>query len=92
MRLRTLVHSNLYTSQLKLLGGVCRLDDVLCAVEWSLARRPETYRVVKNMQDIRLLKTDAQPGIPALRVWFRIRTDEEVHLLYIELNPPMDEP
>lgn len=88
--LRTLVHSDLYTSQLPLLGDIQRLDDVLCAVEWSLARNPNIYGVVRGMRGVRLLKTDAQNDVPALRIWFRISDNGDVHLLYIERNPPQE--
>ena len=82
--LRTLVHSDLYTAQLELLGDIKRLDDVLCAVEWSLARNPNIYGIVRGMRDVRLLKTDPHNEIPALRIWFSISDNGDVHLLYIE--------
>jgi hypothetical protein len=81
--LRTLVHAPEYTNQLRTLGDIQRLDDVLAGMEWALGSRAEYFDIVEGMEDVRLLLTDAIGGLPAFQVWFRIE-NETVHLLYID--------
>jgi hypothetical protein len=82
---RTLIESPTYSQQLASLGDPERMDEIVRGVTWALCRNPEIYDVVKGYRDIRLLKTDAYPGAPALRIWFRIdENGQHVHLEYIE--------
>jgi len=59
-----------------------RLDDVLSGIVWALCRAPESFEKVSDL-GLYLIKTDAAPGIPRLRVWYTFN-DTEVHLLFIE--------
>lgn len=89
---RELVESVPYTAQVLALGGFERLDDALTGVCWALSTNPEIFDIVKGFKDIRLIKTDALGGLPALRVWFRIDTvTEKVYLEYIEAIPEDDD-
>jgi hypothetical protein len=77
---RTLIESDRYRQKLAALGDAQRMG-----VTWALCNNPMVYEVVKGMRDIRLLKTDAFPGAPAVRIWFRIDEDgAHVHLEDIE--------
>lgn len=59
-----------------------RLDEVLSGVIWTLCRAPDSFQKVSDL-DLYLIKTDAAPGVPALRVWYTFN-DNEVHLMFIE--------
>jgi hypothetical protein len=83
--LRTIIESEAYRRQFETLGDAARLDDILTGVTWALSTNPEVYEVVKGLKDIRLLKTDAFPDAPPLRIWFRIdEGGQHVHLEAIE--------
>ena len=80
--LRTLRESDEYRAQLKKIGNAERLDDALRMPTWVLARRPEIHPEIAG--SVRLLKTTALGGVPALNIFFRIEDDGTVLLLYIE--------
>jgi hypothetical protein len=59
-----------------------RLDDVLAALYFALARRPEMFPAISGTS-LSLAKTEFYPDAPALRIFFTY-TDTEVHLLAVE--------
>lgn len=66
--------------------SVKRLDEILLGITWVLARKPESFNKVGEL-DLHLAKTDpVPPDIPALYIWFWFN-DSEVHLLSIERAP-----
>lgn len=77
-----------FSAQCEALGGAYRLDQALEGVYWVLARYPEAYSVVPGLKRTRIVTThrfeDAQGVLPRLRVYFRIESEDEVCLLWIE--------
>lgn len=61
-----------------------RLDDVLAALYFSLARQPEVFPTIPGTS-LSVAKTSVYPNAPALRIFFTY-TDTEVHLLIIEFS------
>jgi hypothetical protein len=59
-----------------------RLDDILAALYFSLARQPETYEKIPGTL-LSVAKTTVYPDAPPVRVFFTY-TDTEVRLLIIE--------
>ena len=80
-----IVESKEYTSQLKGIGDIQRIDSVLIGQTNALAENPHVYDVVPGVEGIRILKTKPAGEIPPLCIWFRIEPDiERVHLLWVE--------
>lgn len=81
----TIVEEHEFTNQLRELGNLERIDDLLTGVYWALSTNPEVYGVLRGFKDVRLLKTDPLAALPAFRIWFRIDArDYQVHLMYLE--------
>lgn len=79
-----IVEEKSFADALNQLGDIKRLDDVLTAVDWALARKPYVYSLIKGTEDVRLYKTRGFEDIPAFRIWFKIGEDNRVYLLMIE--------
>lgn len=77
-----------FSAQCEALGGAYRVDQALAAVYWELERYPEAYSVLRGLRRTRLVTThrfeDAEGVLPRLRVYFRIESEDEVCLLWIE--------
>lgn len=90
-RYRTLIEEELFSRQVKKLGGAFRIDDALDPIIEALATRPEGFSTIPGWEPFRLAKTvplvsGGGDEIPGLRVWFRVENDE-VHLMYVEEIP-----
>jgi hypothetical protein len=70
------------------LGGAYDVDDALEAVRWTLATRAELYPILPGCRALRAIRTDefsrTTGNTPALRVYFRILTDDLVELAWVE--------
>lgn len=88
IKMRTLIHSELFWHQYSQLGEVKILDNVLTGITWALANRPEKYPIVEGTTLLRLAKSrDTKWGddkISAFRIWFKIQDENCVELLAIE--------
>lgn len=81
--LRTIRQEPKFDEEIKALGISCqRLDEILEAIGFALARAPEVFPQVPGTR-VSILKTAVYPGAPSLRVFFTYN-DEEVHLLMVE--------
>lgn len=91
--MRTVRESFEYASQRKELQlDVRRLDDVQESIIWGVSRSAEKFDL-QHGTDLRVISTDEFPGIPALRVFFRIADQDYVDLIHLELAPEdPDEP
>lgn len=80
--------SNEFSEQCAELGGAYRVDQALAAIYWVLERYPAAYPVLRGLKRTRLVTThrfvDAEGAIPRLRVYFRIESEGEVCLLWVE--------
>lgn len=76
------------SAQCEALGGAYRVDQALESIYWVLERHPEAYDVVPGLKTTRLVTThrfeDPQGVLPRLRVYFRIESEDEVLLLWVE--------
>jgi hypothetical protein len=90
-KFRELREEDAFTEAVKKLGGHEKIDDALECILEALSLRPEGFDLVPGWEPIRLAKTVAftyeGEEIPALRVWFRIVSDELVSLMYVEAVP-----
>jgi hypothetical protein len=85
----SVVFSDLFSQQIRPLTTIERLDEVLDGAYWALCRKPDSFPVVVEGKDIRLIKTLpmswAGGEIPALLIWYSIDFDEcQVHLLAVK--------
>lgn len=91
MQGRELVFEHAYDDACEKYGGIQRFDDVLRGVYWALATNPYCYDVVVGMKETRLMLTRQLDGTPGFRIWFRVASDDKVHLLMLEpLSHPED--
>lgn len=82
-KLRTVREEPKFTEQLQALAADHkRLDDVLSALYFELAREPEIFPTVPGTS-LSVAKTAVYPDAPALRIFFTY-TDTEVHLMHVE--------
>lgn len=82
---RTVVETKTYESQRDaVIPNVRRFDEITRGVYWALATRPEAYPPISPKSSIHVLKTDAFPDIPRMRIYYRF-DDSNTHLLWIEL-------
>lgn len=82
---RTVVETKTYESQRDaVMPNVQRFDEITRGVYWALATRPEAYPPINPKSSIRVLKTDAFPDIPRMRIYYRF-DDSKTYLLWIEL-------
>jgi hypothetical protein len=82
-KLRTVREESKFREQIEAMAvGHERLDDVLAAPYFSLARQPEIYPTIPATS-LSLAKTAVYPNAPALRIFFTYN-DTEVHPLVIE--------
>lgn len=82
-KLRTLREEPKFREQFEALAASHeRLDDVLAALYFSLARQPEVFPTIPGTS-LSVAKTAVYPNAPALRIFFTYN-DTEVHLLVIE--------
>jgi hypothetical protein len=82
-KLRTLREEPKFREQFEVLAASHeRLDDVLAALYFSLARQPEAFPAIPGTS-LSVAKTAVYPNAPALRIFFTYN-DTEVHLLIIE--------
>ncbi len=80
----TILESELFVAQRDAISpDVRRIDDLLEGIMWGLGLNPQQFgHVVGSLWRAR---TDAYPGAPSLRVWFKINDAERrVDLLAIE--------
>jgi hypothetical protein len=84
MSFRTVVESEAFAHEkLQVEPDVQRLDEMLSAVHWALARHPEHFALVPGTQRLRVVATDPFPGAPSVRIWYTFGPTE-VLLLSIE--------
>jgi len=89
--LREIVESSAFSSALRSMGNVRRLDEVLVGVHWAVSRNPEAFDIVPGMADVRLIKTAPSDDLPGLSIWFRLlRPGGPVELLFLEPRPESD--
>lgn len=86
----TLVEDPLFTEQLQHLGDIKVLDDALSGLMWALSTKPFVYPILPGTHKLRVAKTHICQRediiIPALRIWFIIKEEEEtVQLLSIDI-------
>ena len=91
---RQLVESEDYLDQHEKLGSVASLDEALRALYWSLTVRAEVWPVVPGFKRLRLAYTDMVESRGrikhGLRIWFEIRDEHTVDLLYLERDDTTD--
>ncbi len=94
-KLRTIVESPLYTKTLRTLGDVPRLDDALAILTWAIACGADDFRIVPGTTRLRAAKTERinwlHGSVPPFRVWFSIRDEDTVDILFIEQVPLEEE-
>lgn len=82
-KLRTVREEPKFSEQFQALAASHkRLDDVLYALYFALARKPENFPAVRGTT-LSVAKTAVYPDAPALRIFFTY-TDTEVHLMHVE--------
>jgi len=82
---RTIIEGPLYSKQKVIVQpDARRLDEVLEATTWALARAPEQFAVVPNTKLHRLVCRP--PNHVAIRIWYTYN-DNTVTLLSIEALP-----
>ncbi len=81
--MRSIVPSELYTSEAKKFAEKRELDDAFVALFWALQNNAEDFPVIPGYKTLRMAKTDAVRNIPALHLIFKILGDA-VRLEYIE--------
>lgn len=67
-----------------------RFDEVFRAYEWAISLDAEAFPIVMPGLEggpIRLLKTLAFPGVPAISIFFQIVDDDCCELLWMEHAP-----
>lgn len=86
---KTIIESKLYSDCLTELGDTKKLDDALSSLIWALSNHPERYPIVPRTIKLRIAKTQRAKWdgliIPALRVWFIIKDNNEVELMFLEI-------
>jgi hypothetical protein len=88
-KLRTIVESLDYADQLRALGTITRIDEALRGVKWALARGAEAYPPLQRSGTLRMIKAEGMHKATneppyALVLYFIIRSEDEVELLWIE--------
>jgi hypothetical protein len=77
-----------FSAQCEAPGDAYRIDQALEAIYCTLERQPDSYPVIPGLGQTRLVTThrfeDSQGMLPRLRVHFRIESEDEVFLLWIE--------
>lgn len=64
------------------------VDQGIRAIEWIVARDPESCHLIQGVPGVRLVKTDAAAGAPALRGFFRILDMSYCEILHVEEREP----
>ena len=69
------------------------IDSALASIDLGLHRNPKEWPAVPGFPGVHLAKTklhlDGAEIIPSYLLWFRVMEDiRQVHLLWIEINPP----
>ena len=84
--LRTIVDEPTFVRQRSLVSpDIERFDEAMEGVIWALAREPEQFPIADEQRQIRVAKTIGSfHGLPPFRVFFIIRDDTKVHLLWVE--------
>ena len=84
MRTRTIRDGLTFSAQCRELGAsIKRLDEVLRGATWALALNAEAFPDVTGT-GIRVLHVKRFPGIPRLRIFFKIADDDYIDLMWIE--------
>lgn len=88
--MRDLIHSESYVrSAAQIEPDVQRWDHVIEGVETGIANDAEFYDPIPGTS-VRMCPTKDFPGAPALRVFYRIVSDDEVELIYVDREEPLD--
>ena len=83
-RARTVIRDPIFDQLVQALADdVERLDEMLDAIEWAVATRPEWYTEVPKTI-LRFILTDPFPGAPRMRVYFSIDDENTCTLRWIE--------
>lgn len=82
--MRTLSEFDGFFEQLKTLGDIRYLDRVLSGVMWAISESAEDFDLVPGWQTLRIAKFDVVQDMPPMRLYFRIKDENEVILYWIE--------
>jgi hypothetical protein len=84
--MRTIVTCSLYDRLASEIANTDELKDSVSALMWGLQNNAEDFPIIPGYKTLRMAKTDAVRGIPALRLVFKIgEEDDQVHLKWIEV-------
>jgi len=84
LRVRTLTEFDGFFEQLQTLGDIRFLDRVLSGVTWAISECAEDFDLVPGWQTLRIVKFDVVQDMPPMRLYFRIKDENEVILYWIE--------
>jgi len=62
-----------------------RWDEIMDGVCWAISRNPSEFPEVRKGSNLRLVLTDAYPGIPALRILFLQESVDRCVLLDVSI-------
>ena len=82
--MRGILESDDYSEQCKTFGvTIKRLDEVLQIATWAISRDAEAHELVEGTP-LRVRFIEPYPGVPRLRIFFRIVDDNNVEMMGIE--------
>lgn len=81
-----LIEAPEYSEQIKKLeDNHRRITSSISGATWSLRQTPRVWPRLDGLRPIRILKTSAIGGAPALTIWFVIHEgNKQVEMLYLE--------
>lgn len=83
--MRNLILTTTYKNAADRIGKQSELENVLSGVYWALRNNAEDFPLIPGYKTLRMVKTDAVRDIPSLRVVFKIRSETEVKVEWIEI-------
>ena len=85
---KTLIETNLFTSQRDGLPSDAHLEDALRGLYWAISVGPDKFAGIPDTPWLRLAKTDdALLDAGTIRIWFEIPDDDTVELKFLEFTP-----
>lgn len=91
---RTIVESHAFTADYDAFAGNERLNAVVSGLFWGIASNPLEFDLVPGNPGVRLAKSnpfDLGDGeIARIRVFFSVRSEGSVDLLFFDLEPVED--